>query len=97
MTKQELAGAVADEFEMSKRDATRAVEFVFDQISGALKRKDKVRIAGFGNFSVRDRAPRMGRNPQTGEPIKIAASRKVNFRASQDLKTLVGAGKKKKR
>lgn len=97
MTKQELAGAVADEFELSKRDATRVVEFVFDQISGALKRKDRAKIPGFGIFSVRDRAPRMGRNPQTGEPIKIAASRKVNFRASQDLKTLVGAGKKKKR
>lgn len=97
MTKQELAGAVADEFEMSKRDGTRTVEFVFEQISGALKRKDRVKIPGFGIFTVRDRAPRMGRNPQTGEPIKIAASRKVAFRPSQDLKMLVGAGKKKKR
>ncbi|MBI3976263.1 MAG: HU family DNA-binding protein [Armatimonadetes bacterium] len=94
MTKQDLAGAVADEFEMTKKDATRAVEFVFEQISGALKRKDRVKIPGFGIFSVRDRAARMGRNPQTGEAIKIAASRKVAFRPSQDLKMLVGAGRK---
>lgn len=56
-----------------------------------------MRIPGFGNFSVRDRAARMGRNPQTGEPIRIAASRKVAFRPSSELKMMVGGKKSGKR
>lgn len=96
MTKRELANAVAEELELSKKDGVRAVDVVFEEITRALKRGERVSVPGFGIFAVRDRPARMGRNPQTGEPIRIPASRKVAFRASKDLKLAVGATRRKR-
>jgi DNA-binding protein HU-beta len=74
MNKQELIGSVADAAGLSKGDATRAVEAVFDSVSNALKKGDEVRLVGFGTFSVSKRKASTGRNPRTGEPMKIKAS-----------------------
>ncbi|MBV5325387.1 MAG: HU family DNA-binding protein, partial [Rhodospirillaceae bacterium] len=71
MNKQELIGAVADASGLSKGDASKAVEGVFDAISGALKKGDEVRLVGFGTFSVSKRKASQGRNPRTGEPMAI--------------------------
>lgn len=65
---------------LSKKDATKAVDAVFDSILEALKQGDKVQLIGFGNFEVRERAARKGRNPQTGEEIEIAASKVPAFK-----------------
>ncbi|WP_303984366.1 HU family DNA-binding protein, partial [Niallia circulans] len=70
MNKTELINAVAEASELSKKDATKAVDAVFDTILNALKDGDKVQLIGFGNFEVRERAARKGRNPQTGEEIE---------------------------
>ena len=75
MNKTDLINAVAEASELSKKDATKAVDAVFDSILNALKDGDKVQLIGFGNFEVRERAARKGRNPQTGEEIEIAASK----------------------
>jgi DNA-binding protein HU-beta len=89
MNKQELIGAVADATGLSRGDATRAVEGVFETITGALKRGDEVRLVGFGNFSVTRRKPSTGRNPRTGEPIQIKASSQPKFRPGKALKDAV--------
>ncbi|MGG3923542.1 HU family DNA-binding protein, partial [Geobacillus thermodenitrificans] len=67
MNKTELINAVAETSGLSKKDATKAVDAVFDSITEALRKGDKVQLIGFGNFEVRERAARKGRNPQTGE------------------------------
>lgn len=92
MNKAELTAALAMRTKMSKADAGRAIEALFDDkgiIAGELKKGAKVQITGFGNFEARKRAARMGRNPMTGEAIKIKASRKVAFRAAKDLKMAI--------
>ena len=89
MNKQELIGAVADATGLSRGDATRAVEGVFDTITGALKRGDEVRLVGFGNFSVTRRKASTGRNPRTGEPMQIKASSQPKFRPGKVLKDAV--------
>ncbi|PAC67301.1 DNA-binding protein, partial [Enterobacter cloacae] len=66
MNKTELINAVAEASELSKKDATKAVDSVFDTILDALKNGDKIQLIGFGNFEVRERSARKGRNPQTG-------------------------------
>lgn len=86
MNKTELIAKVAEQSELTKKDATKAVEAVFTSISEALKEGDKVQIIGFGNFETRDRAARKGRNPQTGEEIEIAASKVPAFKAGKALK-----------
>ena len=73
MNKTELINAVAEASELSKKDATKAVDAVFESILEALKNGDKVQLIGFGNFEVRERAARKGRNPQTGEEIEIGS------------------------
>lgn len=89
MNKTELITKVAEATELSKKDATKAVEAVFEAISDALQSGDKVQLVGFGNFEVRERQARKGRNPQTGEEIEIAASKMPAFKPGKSLKDLV--------
>lgn len=89
MNKTELINAVADSSELSKKDSTKAVDAVFDAILDALKNGDKVQLLGFGNFEVRERAARKGRNPQTGEEIEIQASKLPTFKPGKALKDAV--------
>lgn len=89
MNKPELVDAVSKQAEISKKDATKAVDAVFDNILEALKNGDKVALIGFGNFEVRERSARKGRNPQTGEEIDIAASKVPAFKPGKTLKDAV--------
>jgi len=89
MNKTELVAAVAEKTELTKKDATKAVEAVFDTIQETLANGEKVQLIGFGNFEVRDRAARKGRNPQTGEEIEIPASKVPAFKAGKALKEAV--------
>jgi DNA-binding protein HU-beta len=86
VNKTELIQAVTDKTGLTKKDATQAVEGVFNAISEALARGEKVQLVGFGNFEIRERAARKGRNPQTGETIDIAASKIPAFRAGKALR-----------
>ncbi len=86
MNKNEFIDRVADAADMSKSEATRAVDAVFDSITEALKKGDDVRLVGFGTFSVTERKARDGRNPRTGETIKIPASNQPKFSAGKGLK-----------
>ena len=89
MNKNELIGAVADAANLSKSDASGAVDAILDTITAALKRKEDVRLVGFGTFSVSRRAASQGRNPRTGDRIFIAASNQPKFRAGKGLKSAV--------
>ncbi|WP_278252570.1 HU family DNA-binding protein [Candidatus Enterococcus moelleringii] len=89
MNKQSLVEKVAEKTGLTKKDATAAVDTLFDSIQDALKDGEKVQIIGFGNFEVRERAARKGRNPQTGEEITIAASKSPAFKAGKQLKDAV--------
>ena len=86
MNKTELVSAVAEKAGLSKKNADTAVNAAIDAITEALKAGDKVALVGFGTFEVRARAERMGKNPQTGEAIKIAASKVPAFKAGKALK-----------
>ncbi len=89
MNKGEFVGSVADAAEMTKADAERAVEAVFNVVKKALKSGDSISLVGFGTFSVRKRAARTGRNPRTGEAIKIKASKVPAFKAGKGLKDAI--------
>ncbi len=89
MNKTELIDAVADEAEMSKAEAGRAVDAVISAITKTLKKGDTVTLVGFGTFQVRKRAARTGRNPKTGDTIKIKASKNPAFKAGKALKDAV--------
>ena len=89
MNKQELIASVADTTGVGRSDAGRAVEAVFDTISGALQRGDEVRLVGFGTFSVGKRKASTGRNPRTGEPMMIKASSQPKFKPGKGLKDAV--------
>ncbi|MFA5989325.1 MAG: HU family DNA-binding protein [Sphingomonas sp.] len=89
MNKQELIGSVAEMSGLTKGDASKAVEAVFDAISGALTKGDDVRLVGFGTFSVSKRKASTGRNPRTGEPMTIKASSQPKFKAGKGLKDAV--------
>ena len=89
MNKNELVSAVADNSGLSKGDAGKAVDGVFDAISGALAGGGEVRVVGFGTFSVADRKATTGRNPRTGEAIQIPASKRPKFKAGKGLKQAV--------
>lgn len=89
MNKTELVAYVAGTTDITKKDATKAVEAVFEAIESALKQGDKVQLIGFGNFEVRERAARKGRNPQTGEEIEIPASKIPAFKPGKSLKEAV--------
>lgn len=86
MNKTELVQAVSDRTELSKKDASEVVETVFEVITDALADGEKVQLVGFGNFEIRERAARKGRNPQTGEVIDIAASKIPAFKAGKTLR-----------
>ena len=89
MNKTELIAAVANEAEITKKDAEKAVKAVFSVISDSLTKGDKVQIIGFGTFEVRERAERTGINPQTKQTIKIAASKNPVFKAGAALKAAI--------
>lgn len=89
MNKNELVDSVATATELTKADAAKAVDAVFDSITRSLKKGQEVRLVGFGTFLVRKRAASKGRNPRTGEEIKIAASKQPKFKAGKGLKDAV--------
>ena len=89
VTTKHLAYTLADQHKFSKRQALQIMEDLIGMITKHLKKGERVKIAGLGILQVRSRAARMGRNPATGEPINIKASKKVAFRASKDLKTAI--------
>ena len=89
MNKGELINAVADAADLSKADAGKAVESFIEVIKKALKKGDTVALVGFGTFVVRKRAARTGRNPRTGQQIKIKASKNPSFKAGKGLKDAV--------
>ncbi len=89
MNKQELISTVAEHAGLSRGDASKAVEAVFDTISSSLKKGDEVRLVGFGTFSISKRKASTGRNPRTGEPMTIKASTQPKFRAGKGLKDSV--------
>lgn len=89
MKKSELVEAVARETGLTKADATRAIDATFATITASLKEGNKVPLVGFGTFAVSKRAAREGRNPQTGETVKIAARNAVTFKAGTALKEAV--------
>ena len=89
MNKTELIEAVAEAAGLTKTDSDKAVNALLDTVQAAVQSGDKVTIPGFGSFSVSDRKARTGRNPQTGEQIKISARRVLTFRPSQVLKAML--------
>jgi DNA-binding protein HU-beta len=89
MNKAELIEAMADAADISKAAATRALDGMVEAITSAMKDGDQVVLAGFGTFSVKERAARQGRNPQTGESIQIKASNIPSFKAGKALKDAV--------
>ena len=89
MNKNDLVSAVSDSAGISKADATKAVDSVFDNITGSLQGGNEVRLVGFGTFSVAQRKATTGRNPRTGETIQIKASKQPKFKAGKALKEAV--------
>jgi integration host factor subunit alpha len=91
VTKADIIESVYEKVGFSKKEAAEVVEMVFDTIKETLERGEKIKISGFGNFIVRDKKSRVGRNPQTGEEIEISARRVLTFRPSQVLKNALNA------
>ncbi len=89
MNKSDLIEAVAKKTDLSKADAGRAIDAVFDSITAALRKGDKVSLVGFGTFGVRKRAARKGRNPKTGATIQIKAGKTPGFKSGKALKDAV--------
>jgi len=91
LTKADIAEALFQELGLNKREAKEIVECFFEEIRMALERGEQVKLSGFGNFDLRDKNQRPGRNPKTGEEIPISARRVVTFKAGQKLKARVEA------
>jgi DNA-binding protein HU-beta len=89
MNKNDLVAAVANSAGLTKADAAKAVDSVLENISASLKQQNEVRLVGFGTFSVANRAASDGRNPRTGEKIRIPASKRPKFSAGKALKDAV--------
>lgn len=89
LTKAEIAEHLSEKVGLSKKDAKDMVELFFEEIRTALESGEQVKLSGFGNFELRDKAERPGRNPKTGEDIPISARRVVTFRPGQKLKVRV--------
>ncbi|HBT20680.1 MAG TPA: integration host factor subunit alpha [Peptococcaceae bacterium] len=89
MNKSDLISAVAEKADLTKKDAEKAVNAIFKSIEEALARNDKVQLVGFGTFEIKERAARVGRNPRTGEEIKIPATRVPSFKAGKALREAV--------
>ena len=92
MTKADIIESVYEKVGFSKKESAEIVELVFDTLKETLERGDKVKILGFGNFIVRFKKARVGRNPQTGKEIEISARRVLTFRPSQVLKAALNGG-----
>ena len=90
MNKTELIAAAAERAGMTKKDTEKALNAALDAITAALVAGDKVQVSGFGIFEVKEREARMGRNPQTGAPMEIAASKVPAFKASKTMKDALG-------
>ncbi|PGZ71954.1 DNA-binding protein [Priestia megaterium] len=86
MKKAELIDAVATKSELTKQDTKKAVDALFEKISNTLANEEKIQLIGFGTFEVRERAARIGRNPQTGEEMTIPASKVPAFKPGKELK-----------
>lgn len=91
MTKADIVDSLYEKVGFSKKEAADLVEMVFDTIKNTLSQGQKIKISGFGNFVVREKRARIGRNPQTGESIEISARRVLTFRPSQVLRAEVNA------
>ena len=91
MNKTELIAAIAEQAEISKKDAEKALKAFVDVVTEQLKEGEKVQLVGFGTFEVSERAAREGRNPQTGKTMKIAACKAPKFKAGKALKEAVNA------
>jgi len=91
MNKSELIDAMADASELTKADAGRALDAFMSSVTDALKNKDSVALVGFGTFTVKERAERKGRNPQTGAEITIKAANVPSFKAGKSLKDSVNS------
>lgn len=89
VTLKQIGAQLADKLGMSKKDANAFLDAFITQVTKHIKKGDKIRIPGLGIFVVRKRPARMGRNPATGEPIKIKASKKIAFRAAKELKEAI--------
>jgi len=89
VTKKDLTAEVAEITDLSKKDAEDIINAFLESVKNSLKKGEKVSIAGFGNFEIRERSARVGRNPRTGESMNIAASRVPAFKAGKELKELV--------
>ena len=91
LTKAQMADRLFDELGLNKREAKEIVEMFFDEIRQSLERNEQVKLSGYGNFELREKGERPGRNPKTGEEIPISARRVVTFRPGQKLKARVEA------
>jgi integration host factor subunit alpha len=89
LTKADMVERLYDELGLNKREAKDIVEMFFDEVRSALAQGEEVKLSGFGNFQLRDKSERPGRNPKTGLVIPVSARRVVTFRAGQKLKSLV--------
>lgn len=89
MNKTELVAAVAEQADISKKDAEKALKAFVDVVTEEMKKGEKVQLVGFGTFEVSERAAREGRNPQTGETMQIAASKSPKFKAGKALKDAI--------
>ena len=89
MNKTELVAAIAEQAEISKKDAEKALKAFTDVVAEELKKGEKIQLVGFGTFEVREREARTGKNPRTGEAIEIAASKAPAFKAGRGLKDAV--------
>lgn len=89
MNKTEFIAAVAEKAEISKKDSEKALKAFVDVVAEQLKAGDKVQLVGFGTFEVSERAAREGRNPQSGEPMRIEASKAPRFKAGKALKDMI--------
>src|SRR5919201_2627428 len=91
MTKADVIDSVCGKVGFSKKESAEIVEMVFDTLKDTLERGEKIKLSGFGNFVVREKKSRVGRNPQTGQEIEISARRVLTFRPSQVLKNALNA------
>ena len=91
MNKTELIAAIAEQAELSKKDAEKALKAFTDVVAEELKKGEKIQLVGFGTFEVTERAARTGRNPQSGEEMNIPASKAPKFKAGKALKDLINA------
>jgi len=93
LTKADLVGQLIEQSGMDRPDAKHLVDQMFEEIRGSLEKGEEVKLAGFGNFELRDKRPRPGRNPKTGDDVPITARRVVTFKASNKLKESIEAAK----